>query len=49
MIMGWTGCAAHMMVDMRNACRILVGKPERKKLFDRSRRSWEDNTKMDLR
>ena len=29
--------------------RVLVGKPEGKKTLVRSRRSWEDNIKMDLR
>ena len=28
--------------------RVLVGKPEREKPLGRSRRSWEDNSKMDL-
>jgi hypothetical protein len=30
------------------AYRILVGKPEGKRAFGRSRRRWEDNIKMDL-
>jgi hypothetical protein len=30
------------------AYRVLVGKPERKKLLGRPRGSWEDNIKMDL-
>jgi hypothetical protein len=33
----------------RNACRILVGKPEGKRLLGRPRRRWVDNTKIDLR
>jgi hypothetical protein len=37
------------MGKKRNAYRILVGKPEGKKLLERSRRRWEDNIKMDLR
>ena len=28
--------------------RVLVGKPEGKRPLGRSRRSWEDNIKMDL-
>jgi hypothetical protein len=33
----------------RNACRILVGKPEGKKPPGRPRRRWVNNIKMDLR
>jgi hypothetical protein len=33
----------------RNACRILVGKPEGKRPLGRRRRGWVDNIKMDLR
>jgi len=29
--------------------RVLVGKPEVKKLLGRPRRRWEDNIKMDLK
>jgi len=29
-------------------CRILVGKPERKRPLERSRLRWEDNIRMDL-
>ena len=32
----------------RGAYRILVGKPERKRLLGRPRRSMEDNIKMDF-
>jgi hypothetical protein len=35
--------------EMRNAYRILVGKPEGKRPLRISRRRWVDNTKMDLR
>jgi hypothetical protein len=35
--------------EKRNAYRILVGKPEGKSPLGRSRRTWEDNIKMDLR
>jgi hypothetical protein len=34
--------------DIRNACRNLVQKSEGKKPLGRSRRSWEDNIRMDL-
>jgi hypothetical protein len=37
------------MEDMRNAYRILVGKPDGKKPVGRRRRKCEDNIKMDLR
>jgi hypothetical protein len=33
------------MVEMRNAYKILVGKPERKKPFGTSRRTWKDINK----
>jgi hypothetical protein len=32
---------------MRNADNILIGKPKRKRPFQRSR--WKDNIRMDLR
>jgi hypothetical protein len=32
----------------RNAYRLLVGKPERKRPLGRSRRRWVDNIKLDL-
>jgi hypothetical protein len=34
---------------MRNACNILVGKPERKRPFGRPRCRREDNIIMDVR
>ncbi|PNF33875.1 hypothetical protein B7P43_G06730 [Cryptotermes secundus] len=34
---------------MRNACRILVGKPEGRRPLGRPRPNWVDNIKMDLR
>jgi hypothetical protein len=37
------------MWEKRNAYRILVGKPERKKPLGRPRCRWVDNIKMDLR
>jgi hypothetical protein len=33
---------------IRKAHRVLVGKPERKRLFGRPRASWEDNVKWFL-
>jgi hypothetical protein len=32
----------------RNACRVLVGKPERKRPLERARRGLVDNIQMDL-
>jgi hypothetical protein len=37
------------MGDMRNAYSILVGKSEGKRQHGRTRHSWEDNIRMDLR
>jgi hypothetical protein len=37
-----------LLGDTRNACRILVGKPEGKKPLGRPRRRWVDNIKTDL-
>jgi hypothetical protein len=37
------------MGETRNACRILVGKPEGKRPQGRPRRRWVDNIRMDLR
>jgi hypothetical protein len=34
---------------VRNAYKILVGKPKGKRPQRRNRRSWEDNIRMDLR
>jgi hypothetical protein len=36
------------MEGKRNACRLLVGKPEGKRPPRRPRRRWVDNIKMDL-
>jgi hypothetical protein len=33
---------------LRNACKILVGKPEGKRLLRRPRHRWEVNIRMDL-
>ena len=37
------------MAQIRNAERVLVGRPEGKILLGRPRSSWKDNIKMDLR
>jgi hypothetical protein len=37
------------MREPRNACRILVGKPEGKGTLGKPRRKWADNIIMDLR
>jgi hypothetical protein len=34
---------------MRNAYKIVVGKPEGKRLLRRCRNGWEDNIKIDHR
>jgi hypothetical protein len=39
-------CSTHG--EKRTAYRILVGKPEGKRLLGRCRHRWEDNIKMDL-
>jgi hypothetical protein len=36
------------MGEKRNAYRLLVGKPEGRRLVGRSRRRWLDNIRMDL-
>ena len=36
------------MGERKSVYRVLVGKPEGKSPFGRSRRRWEDNIKMDL-
>ena len=36
------------MGERKGICRVLVGKPERKRSLGRPRRRWEDNFKMDL-
>ena len=46
--MRWAGHVAHMVVG-RDVHRVLVGKPEGKRLMGRPRCRWEDNIKMDLR
>jgi hypothetical protein len=37
------------MLEKRNACKILVGKPEGKRPLGRPRCRWVDDIKMDLR
>jgi hypothetical protein len=36
------------MVERIGVYRDLVGKPEKKRSFGKSRRRWEDNIEMDL-
>jgi hypothetical protein len=43
------GSACSTNVERRNACRILVGKPEERRPLGRPKRRWVDNIKMDLR
>jgi hypothetical protein len=45
--MKWAGYVARMG-ERRNACKILVGKPEGRRPLGRPRR-WVDNIKIDLR
>jgi hypothetical protein len=46
--MRWAGHVARLW-EKKNANRILVGSPERKRPLGRSRRRWEDHIRMDLR
>jgi hypothetical protein len=46
--MSWVGHVARMG-EKRNACKILVRKPEGKTPLGRPRHGWVDNIKMDLR
>jgi hypothetical protein len=46
--MRWARHAARLG-ERRNAYRILVGNPERKRPLGRPRGRWVDNIKMDLR
>jgi hypothetical protein len=45
--MRWAAHAARMG-EKRNAYRLFVGKPGRKRPLRRSRRRWVDNIRMDL-
>jgi hypothetical protein len=44
--MRWAGHVVQVG-EKRNACRIVVGKPEGKRPVGRPRRRWVDNIKMD--
>jgi hypothetical protein len=46
--MRWAGHVARMG-EGRNVYRVLMGKPEGKRPFERLRRRWEDGIKIDLR
>jgi len=35
-------------IEIRGVYRVLVGKPEGKRLFGRPRHRWQDNIKMNL-
>jgi hypothetical protein len=37
------------MRNEKNACRIMMGKPEGKRLLGRPKRNWVANMEMDLR
>jgi hypothetical protein len=39
----------HEWGEKRDAYRILVGKPERKRTLERERRRWMDNINMDIK
>jgi hypothetical protein len=45
--MRWAG-HVRSMGERKVVYRVLVGKPEGKRLFGRPRHRWEDNIKMDL-
>ena len=44
--MRWAGHVARMGEE-REVCRVLLGKPERKRPLGRPRRRWVDNIRMD--
>jgi hypothetical protein len=44
----WAGHVASTR-EMRNAYKILVGRPEGKRLLERPKNKWENNIKMDFR
>jgi hypothetical protein len=46
--MRWTGHVAHMG-ERRGVYRVLVGRPEGKRLLGRPNHKWEDSIKMDFR
>jgi hypothetical protein len=45
--MRWAG-HVESMGERRGVYRVLLGKPEGKRLLGRHRRRWEDESKMDL-
>jgi hypothetical protein len=45
--MRWAGHVAYMG-EKKNAYKILIGKPERKRPLGRSRSRWQDSIRMDL-
>jgi len=45
--MRWAGHVARLG-ERRGVCRVLVGKPEGKRLLGRDRRRWEDNIMVDF-
>ena len=45
--MGWAGHVARMGEES-GVYRVLVGKPEGRRLLGRPRRRWVDNIRMDL-
>jgi hypothetical protein len=45
--MRWAGHVARL-AEKGNAYRLLVGKPEGRRLLGRPRRRWVDNIRMDL-
>jgi hypothetical protein len=44
----WTGHVARTE-EKKHGYRVLVGKPEEKRLLGKAQRMWEDNIKIDLR
>jgi hypothetical protein len=44
----WAGHVAHIG-ERRGAYRVLMGKPEGRRLLERPWHRWEDNIKIDLR
>jgi hypothetical protein len=47
--MRWAGHVTRMGEEKKNACRIMVEKPEGKRQLGRPKRRWVGNIKMDLR
>jgi hypothetical protein len=45
--MKWTGHVTHTR-ERGEVCRVVVGKPEGRRLLGRPRLRWEDNIEMDL-